>query len=202
MFDRIEVFRRQLEARVRNTIKYAERGTQGLVGRAGSLVRRLDALRANRRSDTATVEWSLEPLRSSWSEFQHAVTRQPRRPVQALALAGRPEDPLYEIRKQLRLDYIARIAPRPEEVRQFLERQVPTSGAKEARFMELHTLDEFLAFDTARRYALTGEIPRAVAIAFRLEPVPGAPPHDSDWLRCSNFIVRRTGDARQGAIHA
>ena len=37
---RIEAFRRQLEARVRNTIKYAERGAQGLVGRAGDLVRR------------------------------------------------------------------------------------------------------------------------------------------------------------------
>src|SRR3984893_17834904 len=41
MFERIESFRRQLEARGRNTIKYAERGTQGLVGRAGDLVRPL-----------------------------------------------------------------------------------------------------------------------------------------------------------------
>jgi hypothetical protein len=31
MFERIESFRRQLEARVRNTIKYAERGAHGLL---------------------------------------------------------------------------------------------------------------------------------------------------------------------------
>ena len=203
MFERIEAFRRQLEARVRNTIKYAERGAQGLVGRAGDLVRRLDALLGKGRHDAATLEWSLEPLRSPWSEHQHAPVRQPRRPVEALALAGRPSDPLYEIRKQLRLEYIARVAPRPDEVRRFLEDQVPLFGAKEARFMELQTVDEFLAFDTARRYALTGEIPQEVARSFSLEADPDAPPHDSEWLRCSNFVVRRAGAADQRrAAHA
>jgi hypothetical protein len=199
MFERIEVFRRQLEGRVRNTIKYAERGTQGLAGRAGGLVRRLDALLAGGRHDSATVAWSIEPLRSPWSEFHHAPTRQRRRAVEALALAGRPEDPLYEIRKQLRLEYITRVAPRPEDVRRFLEGQVPPFAAKEARFMELRTVDEFLAFDTARRYAVTGEVPQAVASAFILEPAPDAPPHDSDWLRCANFVVRRSGAVRHRA---
>jgi Family of unknown function (DUF5716) len=196
MFERIEAFRRQLEARVRNTIKYAERGAQGLVGRAGDLVRRLDALIGDGRHDGATLEWSLEPLRSPWSEYQHAPVRQPRQPVEALALQGRPSDPLYEIRKELRLQYIARVAPQPEEVRRFLEDQVPLFGSKEARFMELRTVDEFLAFDTARRYALTGETPREVARSFSLEADPDAPPHDSEWLRCSNFVVRRAGAAR------
>src|SRR5258708_8530435 len=136
MFERIETFRRQLEARVRNTIKYAERGTQGLVGRAGDLVRRLDALLRDGRSDGATVEWSLEPLRSPWSEHHHAPARQPRKPVEAQALEDRPVDPLYEIRKRLRIEYISRIAPKPEEVRRFLEGQIPPAGGKEARFMQ------------------------------------------------------------------
>src|SRR5215469_11344927 len=86
MFERIEAFRRQLEARVRNTIKYAERGTQGLVGRAGELVRRLDALLGDGRHTETTVEWSLEPLRSPWSEYHQAPSRQPRRPVEAQPL--------------------------------------------------------------------------------------------------------------------
>jgi hypothetical protein len=203
MFERIETFRRQLEARVRNTIKYAERGTQGLVGRAGDLVRRLDALLGDGRHAAASVEWSLEPLRSPWSEHRQAPGRLPRQPVEARALAGRPTDPLYEIRKRLRLEYIARIAPRPEDVRRFLEGQVPPFGSKEARFMELRTVDEFLAFDTARRYALTGEIPRELVGAFALESAPDAPPHDSEWLRCSNFVVRRSGGAgRRSAVHA
>src|SRR5262249_58397486 len=131
------------------------------------------------------------PLRASWSGHERARWGAPRRPVEALALLGPPSDPLYEIRKQLRLEYIARVAPQPEEVRRFLEDQVPLFGAKEARFMELQTVDEFLAFDTARRYALTGEIPAEVARSFSLEADPGAPPHDSEWLRCSDLLCRR-----------
>src|SRR5215467_5180264 len=138
MFERIEAFRRQLESRVHNTIRYAERGTQGLVGRAGDLVRRLDALIVRGRHPNAAIEWSLEPLRSPWSEFQHAPSREPRRPVATQALGERPTDPLYEIRKQLRLQYIARIAPGPQQIRIFLERQVPAGGTREARFISLH----------------------------------------------------------------
>jgi hypothetical protein len=203
MFERIETFRRQLEARVRNTVKYAERGAEGLVGRAGDLVRRLDALIADGNGRAATVEWNIEPLRSPWSEHQHAPVRQPRRPVEALALAGRPSDAWYELRKTLRLEYIARVAPRPEQVRRFLELQVPPFATREARFMELKSVDDFLAFDTARRYALTGEVPGLIARAFTFDPDPDAPPHDSEWLRCSNFIVRHRGAARhKAAVHA
>ena len=134
MFERIETFRRQLEARVRNTIKYAERGTHGLVGRAGDLVRRLDGLMAGGRLPNATIEWSLEPLRSPWSEFHHAPSREPRKPVATQALGERPSDPLYEIRKQLRLQYIARIAPGPDKICRFLESQVPVAGSPRSAF--------------------------------------------------------------------
>jgi hypothetical protein len=199
MFERIEAFRRQLEARVRNTIKYAERGAQGLVGRAGDLVRRLDALLSDGRHGEATVEWSIEPMRSPWSEYQHAPGREPRKPVEPQPLGERPSDPLYEIRKQLRLEYIMRIAPRPEDVRRFLERQVPPAGTKEARFMQLRSVDDFLAFDTARRFAMTREIPPEIARTFQLEYAPDGPPHDSEWLKCSNFIVHRAAELRRSA---
>jgi hypothetical protein len=202
MFERIELFRRQLEARVRNTIKYAERGTQGLVGRAGDLVRRLDRLLGRGRHPNATVEWSLEPLRSPWSEFHHAPSREPRKPLVAQPLGDRPTDPLYEIRKQLRLRYIERIAPGPAVVREFLEKQVPAAGTREARFISLATVDDFLAFDAARRFALTAEVPTEVARHFDLEFAPDLPPHDSEWLRCTNFIVRRHATAGSRPKHA
>src|SRR5262249_46772295 len=160
----------------RNTIKYAERGAQGLVGRAGDLVRRLDALLRDGRREEATLEWSLEPLRSPWSEYHHAPGREPRKPVEPQPLGERPSDPPYEIRKQLRLQYIMRIAPEPEAVRRFLERQVPPAGTKEARFMDLRSVDDFLAFDTARRFALTREVPPEVARIFELEFAPDKPP--------------------------
>ncbi|WP_246787861.1 Wadjet anti-phage system protein JetA family protein [Bradyrhizobium sp. CCBAU 53421] len=203
MFDRIETFRRQLEARVRNTIRYAERGAQGLVGRAGDLVRRLDALLREGGHEEATVEWTIEPLRSPWPEHHQAPARQLRRPVEARELAGPPSDPLYELRKRIRLECIARIAPRPEDVKRFLERQVPPFATKEARFMEIGTVDDFLAFDCARHYALTGDVPAQIAADFDAQPSLDTAPHDSEWLRCTNFVVRRSGTPAKGrAIHA
>src|SRR5258708_4642006 len=80
MFERIETFRRQLESRVRNTIKYAERGTQGLVGRAGDLVSRLDVLLQDGRHAEASIEWGIEPLPPPWSEQHHPRRREPPRP--------------------------------------------------------------------------------------------------------------------------
>ena len=68
--------------------------------------------------------------------------------------------------------------------------------------MELKTVDDFLAFDTARHFALTRDIPPEIARAFELEFTPEAPPHDSEWLRCSNFIVRCFGERRRGSIYA
>src|SRR5260370_39192850 len=72
MFERIETFRRQLEARVRNTITYAERGAQGLVGRAGDLVSRLDRLLGQERHSKAAVEWSIGPLWAPRADFHHS----------------------------------------------------------------------------------------------------------------------------------
>jgi hypothetical protein len=63
--------------------------------------------------------------------------------------------------------------------------------------MTLNTVDDFLAFDAARRFAMTNEIPPDVGVHFELEFAPDLPPHDSEWLRCANFIVRRHADARR-----
>ena len=68
---------------------------------------------------------------------------------------------------------------------------MPSAGTKEARFFSLETVDDFLAFDAARRFALTAEVPPELARYFELEFAPDSPPHDSEWLRCSNFVVKR-----------
>ena len=117
-------------------------------------------------------------------------------------LGDRPTDPLYEIRKNLRLEYISRIAPGPLQVRSFLEKHVPVGGMREARFIAIETVDDFIAFDAARRFAVTREIPAEVARYFELEFAPDLPPHDSEWLRCANFIVRRQTASAVRRLHA
>ena len=83
-------------------------------------------------------------------------------------------------------------------------RQLPATGSKEARFMQIETIDDFLAFEMARRFAMSREVPPEIAKTFELEFAPDMPPHDSEWLRCPNFIVRRTSarERRRGAAHA
>ena len=58
------------------------------------------------------------------------------------------------------------------------------------------------AFDAARRFAVTREIPAEVARYFELEFAPDLPPHDSEWLRCANFIVRRQTASAARRLHA
>jgi hypothetical protein len=60
-------------------------------------------------------------------------------------------------------------------VRRFLEKQVPAAGTKEGRFIPLETVDDFLAFDAARRFALTKEVPAEIARYFDLEFAPDMP---------------------------
>jgi hypothetical protein len=202
MFERIAQFRRALESRLRNTVKYAEQGERGLASRARDLVTRMEALllASPDRYVRATVPVAIEPVATPWSERQLAPQRQARQPIEAKPLAQRPHDPIYEFRKRMRADYLARISPSPERVKRFLERVTPPYHTTEARFIEIQTVDDFLAFDAVRRYALTNEVPPLLSREFEFEYLPSSEPHESEWLRCSNFVVRRRGDRQHKGV--
>jgi hypothetical protein len=46
------------------------------------------------------------------------------------------------------------------------------------------------------------QAPPEIARMFELEPAPDLPPHDSKWLRCANFVVRRSSGRRGSNAHA
>ncbi|MBN9305884.1 MAG: hypothetical protein BGO82_01380 [Devosia sp. 67-54] len=199
MFERISQFRRGLEMRLRNTVRYAEQGGRGLVPRAESLIKQLEALIASdpSRYDRATVPSPIEARSVLLSENSLATTRQPRRPIVIGALAKRKFDQIYLMRKKLRGAFLQRMNPTPAMVRAYLQRLLPGEGAISASEVVIGDIDEFLVFDAARRMAVTGELPPEVGREFAIELLEGTPPHDDDWVRCSNFSVRRLvgGDA-------
>lgn len=201
MFDRIHQFRRGLEARLRNTVKYAERGERGLVARAGSIVRRMNARLCEepKRYATASAPTWIRPNFMPWSASQLPKARKPRSPMQVRPLEDRPEDPLYELRKRLKAEYLERIQPRPEDVRRFLDARVAPGQEQSARDMAIDDVDAFLAFDALRHWSWTNDLPPVIASAYEITGIDG-PPHDSDWLRCDNFIIRRF--ARETRISA
>lgn len=197
MFDRIAQFRRALEMRLKNTVKYAEQGERGLSSRARALVARMETLLTAEpdRYVEPTVPCEVARIFVPWSQKQLAQQRQARLPIEAKPLAKRPYDPVYELRKRMRTDYLDRISPSAERVSQFLARISSPYHTIEARFVELRNIDDFLAFDAARRYALTRDVPSPVSDEFELEHLPESEPHDCEWLRCSNFSIRRLGES-------
>lgn len=80
--------------------------------------------------------------------------------------------------------------PRPAEVGAVLRRKVPPLNTREARFIAIEDVDEFLAFEALRRSALARVVPPEIAAAFDIEAAPGSDAHDCAWLRCPSFVVR------------
>ncbi len=195
MFERISQFRRGLETRLRNTVRYAEQGERGLVARAEGLVRRLEGLLAAdpSRYEAASVPSPIQKPSEPLSEHMFAVRRQPRQPIVVGTMTRPKLDRLYAMRKRLKREFMDRMNPSPAMVCDYLSSLLPAVGTVEARFVEIRSIDDFLAFDAARRIAISGDLPAELVGRFALELLEDAPPHDGEWLRCTNFVVRRLG---------
>lgn len=204
MFERITQFRRMLENRLRNTVKYAEQGERGLGSRSRDLVKRLERLleQDTRRYEAPTVPVSIEPVMSPWSPTLLATPRQAAPLIQARPLGARPFDPVYLARKRLRAEYLDRIDPSVDRIAAFLRRKVPPFGTREARFIAIDDVDEFLAFEAVRRFAFAKAVPDEIAERFDIDAGQDGSMHDSDWLECTNFIIRhsRPGERDAGGV--
>ncbi|MDX8468493.1 DUF5716 family protein [Mesorhizobium sp. VK25A] len=200
MFDRIAIFRRQLEQRLRNTVKYAEQGSSGISSRAASLIHRLHKVMDQRPalSEFAWVPLPVEPTRTPWSERHLAQPRQPRKALESMAVPPKVVDPLLALRKKLKKQYLERIIPDERQLLRWLRDQVPFAVTKEARFLEIANVDSFIAFDVIRRFTKPGDLPAYIAAEFEITNDAEGPEHDSDWLRCGNFLIRRRAVAAGG----
>ncbi|NIA70984.1 hypothetical protein HBA54_20500 [Pelagibius litoralis] len=204
MFGRIGQFRRSLEARLRNTVHYAQQGDRNLASRTMSVAARLDALLEAdpERYAKESVRTVIEHVRTPWSESQLARPRQPRVPVTPQVIKPRKHDPIYVHRKRLMEEYRERINPPPERLLRFLSRMVPPDVTVESRYMRLETVDDFLAFDALRRIANRKRAPASIAREFVLWPAGDGERHDCDWIECGNFLVRHVGDSEHSALGA
>ncbi len=202
MFERVSQFRRGLESRLRNTVRYAEQGDKGLVARSEAIVRQLEGLLSAQpeRYDLATVPSPIQKRSQPLSERLFPARRQPRQPIQISALAKRSLDPLYLMRKKLKSDFLARMNPTPEQVADYLGALLPAPGSLEANMVDIASLDEFLAFDAARRMAVTGFVPDEFSGIFLVRMNEDAPPHDGKWLRCTNFTISRIAESFGHAV--
>jgi hypothetical protein len=79
-FSRIQQYRGRLEARLRNTVRYAGRRTGAFLQRSESLISRLD--RALQRGVSLPIEGSLETIQAPWSPLLLGRNRAIRPPIE------------------------------------------------------------------------------------------------------------------------
>lgn len=196
-FERIKQHRGRLEARLRNTVRYAGRRGSAFLQRSERLLLALDRL-VDREPLQLTGLYETMP--AAISPDRLARGRAPRAAVQGEDLPILAPDPLWTFRQQLEQDYLERLNVRPAQVLRFLERRVSPGGSRPASLLWIDDLDDFLAFEALRLTAPAmgvGEIEGAIATAlsehFVVEPIPGSRV-ESDWLGCDDFEVRRLTD--------
>jgi hypothetical protein len=193
IFERIATFRRQLETRLRNTVKYAEQGGQGIAPRAAALIQTLHRM-VDRRpalADHAWIPGVIEDMRTPWSERHLYQPRQVRVPVVSTMVPARVIDPEMLRLKRLREEYRERVRPSPERIVAYLRDMVRPGATAEARFWRIDDIDGFLMFDAIRLMRKADELPPDLVREFKIEDDPRGDEHDSEWLRCGNFLIRR-----------
>jgi hypothetical protein len=201
-FRRIQQHRVQLEARLRNTVRYAGRRADAYLKRSEQIILRLDRLAARHGDDqrAPTIAGNLEPVRGFFAAPLLARPRGERAPITGGLLPLPAPDPLRELKKQLERAYLTRITVPPRQVLRFLERRVPPFGSTEARYMQIADLDDFLAFEALRqamRGVARGEadsvLARRLAEHYDFD-VNLDDNVNNDWLVCANFRLFRKGD--------
>lgn len=197
-FRQIQRHRGRLEARLRNTVRYAGRRAGQFLQRSEALVLQLD--RRIARDHALVPLGGLESFRPPLAPTLLARPRGARVSVISGTLALPADNPVWALRRQLERAYLDRLTVDPVRVLRFLERRVPPNGEGLAAHLPLESLDDFLAFEALRRavpQVLSGSPPDT--LASRLVPYfafgPATDhPVDNEWLRCPGFRIRRLSD--------
>ncbi|MCF8482235.1 MAG: DUF5716 family protein [Rhodospirillum sp.] len=188
--DHISRFRRKLESKLSNTIRYAEQGEGRISRRLVELIRGMEDIRGLSEGRKRTPSPVPGPCLERPLYFGRAAMPAPRRPRAPLAkqpLERRRADPAQALRRAMMREYAQMFQIGPDQVRAYLDRVLDGRAALEAREMPIASLEEFLMVDELRRYRRT--MPPSLARWYVLEAADGW--RDDGWIRCPNFRLRR-----------
>jgi hypothetical protein len=186
----INRFRRKLERKLTNTIRYAEQGDRVVSRRMTTLIQRLDGIRA--RSEDLGREASPVPgprldRPSYFGRATMAVPRRVRVPLEKHPLERRRTDPAQALRRSMMRDFAQLFRVTPGQVLAYLERVMGGTPTLEARDLPISSLEEFLLVDELRRQCRAPS--PSVARLYLFEQAEGW--REDDWLRCANFRIRQ-----------
>jgi hypothetical protein len=197
-FRQIQQHRARLEARLRNTVRYAGRRAGQFLQRSEALILRID--KAVVGGGAAVPTGGLESFRSPYGPTLLARPRGARTVAVSETRALPAINPIWDLRRRLERAYLDRLTIDPARVLRFLERHVPPYGDGSAAHLPLESLDDFLAFEALRRAvpsflsgAISDTLATRLAEHFSFEPAAGDPV-DNDWIRCPDFRIHRLTD--------
>jgi len=197
-FGRIQQHRSRLEARLRNTVRYAGRRAGAFLHRSEGIIAKLD--RALVSGTPLKIDGAFETIRAPWSSLLLGRSRALRGPIESTPIFLRENDPLWALRRELERAHLNRLNVRPQQVLRYLERQVPPDGVSLAANLRINDLDDFLSFQALRLAvpaAIAGvtenTLTRRLLEHFEFSNAPDDLV-DNLWVRSRGFLVRRKGD--------
>jgi hypothetical protein len=198
LFEKINGFQRHLEERLRNMIRYKDRGKRGFINRAETAVGRLSALLAGapERYEETRLQGPLVPYLRPFGEHYQATPRRDREPIEAKLLRVTEPDPVDTFLKKLVRQHGVRLNPTPVQLATFLDRKAGQTAVLGSS-IPLETVDDFIALYSVIGMVRTGEIPAAISGSFEILRTDGT--IDNDWIRCEDFVIKRKGGSLDAA---
>lgn len=191
MFERIRAFQVQLEERLRNMLRYKNRGRRDYARRLDAALGRLSTFIASNPESAhePLVEGYLDEMERSFGVALHTAPRRERVAPAVAAVRVSEPDPVDLFLRGLKNDYLRRLKPSPEVIARFIDKALGLRTELAAAEIRLGSIDDFLAFDGLLLMMRHGKVPTEISDRFTLEPRPGRA--ENEYLSCEDFAVVR-----------
>ena len=198
MFERVRAFQVQLEERLRNMLRYKNRGRKDYARRLDEGISRLANLMASKPDliQQPLIEGYLDGAGRSFGIALQTTPPRERVPLGVARLRVSEPDPVDIFLRGLKNDYLRRLHPSPARVAAFVDKVIGEQAGLDAAEIVLHSIDDFLAFDALLLMVRRGKFPPQLSSRFSIEPSPGRV--DNAYLASEDFRIVRLKEASLG----
>ncbi|WP_420467186.1 Wadjet anti-phage system protein JetA family protein [Panacagrimonas sp.] len=189
---RIDLNRARLEAKARNLVLYSNTSTPGIAGQLDSLIRGL------MKVPPATLErldiGSIVPLSTghALSPFTLAIPRAKRKPIAPRTFRKNVRDMREALRRrELIGEYIGRIKPSAEVIRDYLSKVTLDRNFVDAQDLPMDDVDSLILFLVVEQLRPAGLVARRTLKGFEMVRLEGR--FENDLLNVPSFRIRRMG---------
>ncbi|MEI6206068.1 MAG: Wadjet anti-phage system protein JetA family protein [Desulfuromonadales bacterium] len=187
--NRIDQFRKRLEDRVSETVRYLDKTTPGIRSKLASILEAIGEVATNAPEKLVGLPSPpglvLNPMLSTKSI---RVFYKKRQPVTAQVLRESTLSPDVLARSRALIDYIAKRQITPDKVLEYIERNLVDKEMITAEDMVIETVEDYIAFTHVKRLSKLGR--RSVRSSrYVISETSGF--CANRWLECRGFIIQR-----------